>query len=41
MLDIMFEIPSLSNVRECIISEEVVLTKEAPILLYESQAESA
>jgi ATP-dependent Clp protease ATP-binding subunit ClpX len=41
MLDIMFEIPSLSNVRECIISEEVVLTKEAPILLYENQAESA
>ena len=41
MLDIMFEIPSLSNVRECIISEEVVLTKEAPILLFENQAESA
>jgi len=41
MLDIMFEIPSLNNVRECIISEEVVLTKEAPILLYENQAESA
>jgi ATP-dependent Clp protease ATP-binding subunit ClpX len=41
MLDIMFEIPSLSNVRECIISEEVVLNKEAPILLFENQAESA
>ena len=41
MLDIMFEIPSLSNVRECIISEEVVLTKESPILLFENQAESA
>ena len=41
MLDIMFEIPSLSNVRECIISEEVVLSKEAPILLFENQAESA
>jgi ATP-dependent Clp protease ATP-binding subunit ClpX len=41
MLDIMFEIPSLSNVRECIISEEVVLSKESPILLFENQAESA
>jgi ATP-dependent Clp protease ATP-binding subunit ClpX len=41
MLDIMFEIPSLSNVRECIISEEVVMSKESPILLFENQAESA
>jgi ATP-dependent Clp protease ATP-binding subunit ClpX len=41
MLDIMFEIPSLNNVRECIISEEVVMSKEAPILLFENQAESA
>ncbi len=41
MLDIMFEIPSLNNVRECIISEEVVLSKESPILLFENQAESA
>jgi ATP-dependent Clp protease ATP-binding subunit ClpX len=41
MLDIMFEIPSLSNVRECIISEEVVLSQESPILLFENQAESA
>ena len=33
MLDIMFDIPSMNNVRECVISEEVILNKEAPILL--------
>jgi len=41
MLDIMYELPSLKNVRECVISEEVVINHEQPILLYEKQAESA
>ncbi len=41
MLDIMFEIPSLKNVQECVISEEVILHNESPILLFENQAESA
>jgi len=41
MLDIMYELPSLKNVRECVVSEEVVLNAEQPILLYEKQAESA
>jgi len=41
MLDIMYELPSLKNVRECVVSEEVVLNSEQPILLYEKQAESA
>jgi ATP-dependent Clp protease ATP-binding subunit ClpX len=35
MLSIMFEIPSVENVRECVIGEDVVLNKEDPILLYE------
>ncbi len=35
MLDIMYEIPSKENVRECVVGEEVVLKNEAPILLYE------
>ena len=39
MLDIMYEIPSIANVKECVIGEDVVLNKEEPILLYEqSQA---
>ncbi len=41
MLDIMFEIPSLKNVQECVVSEEVILNNESPILLFENQAESA
>ena len=41
MLDIMYELPSSKNVRECVISEEVILHHEQPILLYEKQAESA
>ena len=41
MLDVMYELPSLKNVRECVISEEVILNHEQPILLYEKQAESA
>jgi ATP-dependent Clp protease ATP-binding subunit ClpX len=41
MLDVMYEIPSQNNVRECIISEEVVVHHENPILLYEKEAEVA
>ena len=41
MLDIMYEIPSQPDIRECVISEEVVIAKEAPLLLYEGSLESA
>jgi len=41
MLDIMYEIPSISNVKECVISEDVVLNKEDPILLYEQTKKQA
>jgi len=41
MLDVMYEIPSQPNIQECIISEEVVLNHENPILLYEKGAEVA
>ena len=41
MLDIMFEIPSIENVKECVIGEDVVLNKEAPILLYEQTKKQA
>ena len=36
MLDIMYDLPSQPNVRECIINEEVVKNRTDPILLYES-----
>lgn len=41
MLDIMYDIPSRTDVRECIISEEVVLNCEQPILLFETKSETA
>ncbi|MBW2091891.1 MAG: ATP-dependent Clp protease ATP-binding subunit ClpX [Deltaproteobacteria bacterium] len=41
MLEIMYELPSLNNVCECVVSEEVILKGEQPILLYEQQVETA
>ena len=41
MLDVMYDLPSRSNVKECIISEEVVQNKRDPILVYENEAEWA
>ena len=41
MLDIMYELPSKENVRECVVGEEVVLKNEAPILLYEQPKKQA
>lgn len=41
MLDIMYDIPSRDDVKECIINEDVVKSKENPILLFESKSETA
>ena len=41
MLDIMYDIPSKEDVKECVIGEEVVLNKEEPILLYEPSKKQA
>lgn len=38
MVDVMYEIPSLKNVKECVIQEEVITKGEKPILVYESNA---
>lgn len=40
MLDVMYEIPSQPNIREVLISEEVVLNNEQPIILYQKAAET-
>jgi len=37
MLDIMYDIPSKEGVKECLINEDVVVDKEIPILVYETQ----
>ncbi|MBW2566522.1 MAG: ATP-dependent Clp protease ATP-binding subunit ClpX [Deltaproteobacteria bacterium] len=41
MLEIMYEIPSMEAVKECVINEEVILSSEAPILLLEQSKEVA
>ncbi len=41
MLDVMYDLPAKRNVRECIISEEVVQRMQEPILVYENEAEWA
>ena len=41
LVDVMYEIPSQESVRECIISDDVVARKKDPILVYESESESA
>jgi ATP-dependent Clp protease ATP-binding subunit ClpX len=41
MLDVMYEIPALSNVKECVVSEEVIVNHDRPILIYEEEAEIA
>ena len=40
MLDIMYELPTMSDVRECIITEECVTNKEPPLLVYEKRPAS-
>ena len=41
MLEVMYEIPSQANIKEVLISEEVVTRKEQPIMLYQKTAETA
>jgi len=41
LINIMYEIPSIENVRECVVNEEVVLEDEDPILLYEQNKKQA
>ncbi len=41
MLDIMYDIPSQTNIREVVINEDVFTKKEAPLIVYEKKAESA
>jgi ATP-dependent Clp protease ATP-binding subunit ClpX len=41
MLEIMYDIPSQENVKECIISEDVILKRKKPLILYESKTKSA
>jgi ATP-dependent Clp protease ATP-binding subunit ClpX len=37
----MYDLPSIDNVKECVIGEDVVLKREDPILLYEQSKKQA
>jgi ATP-dependent Clp protease ATP-binding subunit ClpX len=41
MLDVMFEVPGSENIEEVVISEEVVLNKEQPLLVYHKQKQAS
>jgi ATP-dependent Clp protease ATP-binding subunit ClpX len=41
MLDVMYELPSIQGLTECIITREVIMGAERPVLVTEPKAESA
>lgn len=41
MLDVMFDLPSEHGVKEVVVSEEAIVKREKPLVVYEKQAESA
>jgi len=40
MLDLMYELPSMEGVKECIVSEDVIENKADPILLFEQEEQA-
>jgi ATP-dependent Clp protease ATP-binding subunit ClpX len=41
MLDVMYEIPSQDGIKECLVTEDVIIKRERPVLIYEKKAETA
>ncbi|HET9924206.1 MAG TPA: ATP-dependent Clp protease ATP-binding subunit ClpX [Methylomirabilota bacterium] len=41
MLEVMYELPSLPGLKECIVTREVILNKDRPILISEQKEQSA
>lgn len=41
MLEVMYELPSQENVRECVISEQVIMNGDYPVVLYENEKKIA
>ncbi len=41
MIDVMYKIPSMQNVKECVIGEDTVINQEDPILLFEQPRKKA
>jgi ATP-dependent Clp protease ATP-binding subunit ClpX len=40
MLDVMYEIPSLTGVQECVVTREVVINRERPQLIKDTKKAS-
>jgi ATP-dependent Clp protease ATP-binding subunit ClpX len=40
MLDIMYDVPSRTGVKEVVVNEEVILRQEAPIIVYSKEKEA-
>ena len=41
MLEVMYEIPSQQNVKEVVVSEEVILNNKQPLIVYQNESEEA
>ena len=41
MLEIMYELPSIQGLKECVITREVILQREQPVLVSEAKEQSA
>jgi ATP-dependent Clp protease ATP-binding subunit ClpX len=41
MLDVMYELPSELNVKECVVNEQVIYNGEYPVILYENKAKKS
>jgi ATP-dependent Clp protease ATP-binding subunit ClpX len=40
MLDIMYDVPSRTGIKEVVINEEVITKKEPPLIVYQKEAEA-
>jgi ATP-dependent Clp protease ATP-binding subunit ClpX len=41
MLEIMYELPSIQGLKECVITREVILNRERPVLISEAKEQTA
>ena len=41
MLEIMYELPSIQGLKECVITREVILSRERPVLVSEAKEQTA
>jgi ATP-dependent Clp protease ATP-binding subunit ClpX len=41
MLDIMYELPSMTNLKECVVNENVILKNDKPDLVFGTPEEAA